>query len=376
MRYFLLGVEKIRIWADFAKSLGIIFKTEKSGCISFTACKSRIDFIKSAIQFSKSKVKTLIIIFKTVFFANFFPFSLKTDWKPFPKKYTQAFILRRTMVAFSIFWFSIYRYGIFYAIAFLLGYLWLAWLGKQAFIAPYPRVKKILTDNLEDLILVIALWVILWGRGGHVLIYGNGYYFTHLSEIFKVREGGMSFIWGIIGVVIAISIFSRFQKLKKSDFLLLFDMILIFVPLWILLWRCGNFLNQELYGIPISELSTQLAQLFQNLGLTHVYTKIDALPRVNTNFLSMLLEWATIFIIQLLTLRTYLKTKKIKIWILSTNFLLYYSIIRFLLEYLRADSQLEFIWLFTKSQWFFILFILIAIVIKLFLRTQKEKNLN
>ena len=280
------------------------------------------------------------------------------------------------MIAFSIFWFSIYRYGIFYTIAFLLGYLWLAWLGKQAFIAPYPRVKKILTENLEDLILVIALWVILWGRGGHVLIYGNGYYFTHLSEIFKVREGGMSFIWGIIGVVIAITIFSRFQKLKKSDFLLLFDMILIFVPLWILLWRYGNFLNQELYGITISELPSQLAQLFQNLGLTHIYTKIDTLPRVNTNFLSMLLEWATIFIIQLLTLRTYLKTKKIKIWILSTNFLLYYSIIRFLLEYLRADSQLEFIWFFTKSQWFFILFILIAIVIKLFLRTQKEKNLN
>ena len=278
------------------------------------------------------------------------------------------------MVAFSIFWFSIYRYGIFYAIAFLLGYLWLAWLGKQAFIAPYPRVKKILTDNLEDLILVIALWVILWGRGGHILIYGNGYYFTHLSEIFKVREGGMSFIWGIIGVVIAIAIFSRFQKLKQSDFLLLFDMILIFVPLWILLWRCGNFLNQELYGIPISELPRRLAQLFQNLGLTHIYTKIDTLPRVNTNFLSMLLEWAMLFFIQLRSLKTYLKTKKIKIWILSTNFLLYYSIIRFLLEYLRADSQLEFIWFFTKSQWFFILFTLIAIVIKLFLRTQKEKK--
>jgi len=37
-------------------------------------------------------------------------------------------------------------------------------------------------------------------------------------------------------------------------------------------------------------------------------------------------------------------------------FFVWYSIVRFLLEYRRTDSQLEFVGLLTKSQWFFLLF--------------------
>ena len=61
-----------------------------------------------------------------------------------------------------------------------------------------PKIQRFLTEGLEDLLLSIAIGVIFGGRLGHVLIYGDGYYFEHGQEIFKIWEGGMSFIGGIL----------------------------------------------------------------------------------------------------------------------------------------------------------------------------------
>lgn len=217
------------------------------------------------------------------------------------------------MVAFQLFGFSIYWYGIFYALAFLLGYFGLAWIGRQKWFVSQSQVQYFLSEGLENLILAIAIGVLLGGRLGHVLIYGNGYYFEHLGEIFKVREGGMSFIGGIIGVVLSISLLCWIKKLTKKDFLMLFDLILIFVPLGIFFGRFGNFLNQELYGIPASELPNWLNQIFSSLGLVHHYAQVDELQRINTNFLSMLFEGLTLFGIQLWGFLYALKRKRRKI---------------------------------------------------------------
>lgn len=117
------------------------------------------------------------------------------------------------MVAFSIFGFSVYRYGIFYALAFLLGYLGLARIGKQNYFSKMPKLQSLLTDHLEDLILVIALGVIIGGRLGHILIYSEGYYFANPTAILKIREGGMSFIGGIMGVVSSVYLYLKVKKL-------------------------------------------------------------------------------------------------------------------------------------------------------------------
>ena len=130
-----------------------------------------------------------------------------------------------------------------------------------------PQVQYFLTEGLENLIFAIAMGVLVGGRLGHVLIYGEGYYFAHLTEIFKVWEGGMSFIGGIFGVVISIFLLCLMKRVSKKEFLVLFDLMLIFVPLGIFFGRFGNFLNQELYGIPLAELPDRLSQFFSSLGL-------------------------------------------------------------------------------------------------------------
>ena len=280
------------------------------------------------------------------------------------------------MVAFTIFWFSVYRYGIFYAISFILWYSWLSRVGKKEWFKNYPKVQYFLTNGLEDFLLVIALWVVLGWRLWHVLIYGNWYYFSHPAEILEVWKWWMSFIWWIIGVVICLFSYLFYKKASFRDVIILFDMVLVFVPLGILLWRLGNFLNQELYWIPITEIPWELAQVLTTLWLTHVYSQIDKFQRVNTNFLSMILEGLLILISQIILLIRMVRKKEYRVWQLSTSFLLYYSIIRFFLEYLRADSQQEFVWLCTKSQWFFVIFVLIAIVLKFYFNSRKEFHLS
>lgn len=270
------------------------------------------------------------------------------------------------MVAFTIFWFSIYRYGIFYAIAFIFWYFWLSRVGKKQWFKNYPKVQFFLTEGLEDFLLVIALWVVFWWRLGHVLIYNASYYFLHPEEIIQVRKWWMSFIGGILGVALCLWSFLYYKKVSWKDMLILFDIVLVFVPLGIFLWRFGNYLNQELYWVPISDLPAQLGNVLSSLWLSHVYSHVDKLQRVNTNFISMMLEWLLIVVIQAITLAKMVNKKEYRVWQLSTNFLLYYSIIRFLLEYLRADSQLEFVGFCTRSQWFFLCFILLAGYLKIF----------
>ncbi|MDO4713659.1 MAG: prolipoprotein diacylglyceryl transferase [bacterium] len=217
------------------------------------------------------------------------------------------------MVAFSIFGFSVYWYGIFYALAFLLGYIALAWIGKKGFFAGYPKLQKLLTEQLEDLIFTIAVGVVLGGRLGHILIYGEGYYFQHWEAILKIWEGGMSFIGGIFGVLISIFVFFRLQGLSKRDYLMTFDLMLIFVPLGIFLGRFGNFLNQELYGIPVEQLPSWISSFLTGFGLTHMYPKVDQLLRVNTNLLSMLLEGMLLLVLQVSVFWRQIKKRQRKV---------------------------------------------------------------
>ena len=284
-----------------------------------------------------------------------------------------SFFLVLQMVAFQVFGFSVYWYWIFYALAFLVGYFWLAFLGKKQRFSKNPTLHYFLTEGLESLMITLVLWVMVWGRLGHVLIYGEGYYRQHLIKIFAVWEWGMSFIGGIIGVLLGVLLLIRKKKWGKKEFFLLFDILLLFVPLGILLGRLGNFLNQELYGIPIMQLSAALSSLFTTLNLTHIYPLVDPLVRVNTNFLSMIFEGGLLlFGVWLLFFSQYKKNQR-NVWSISVFFLFFYSLIRFFLEYLRADSQLEFIWVFTKSQWFFLVFMVISLGITYFLYKKKKE---
>ena len=218
--------------------------------------------------------------------------------------------------------------------------------------------------------LCIFLGVLLWWRLGHVVIYDFQYYWSHPGDIFKIWQWWMSFIGGIFGVTITLAILSWIKRFTGKELLLLGDLIFAILPFGIMVGRIGNFLNQELYGIVVSDwlprLWYPLFSLLNDLNVFHVYAQIDTQLRVNTNFISSFFEWLVLLIVTMSIIRTRVKRKAPQPGQIVGIFFIGYSFIRFLLEYLRADSQLEFHGRFSVSQRFFIGFFMVGVAILAF----------
>ena len=275
------------------------------------------------------------------------------------------------MIAFSIGSVNIYRYGIFYFLAFLVGYVFFHRIAKKnIFWTKFPGVQTFLQHNIDDLMLCIFFGVLIGWRLGHVIIYDFPYYWSHPGDIFQVRRWWMSFIGWMIGVTLALAGLARKKKLKLKEIVFLFDIILAIVPFGIMVWRIGNFLNQELYGVVVSNrlprLWYPLFSLLNDVHIFHVYPQIDNQLRVNTNFLASFFEGFLLLVITMSIIHTRVRTKSPQPGKIVAVFLIAYSFIRFMLEYLRADSQLEFHGRFSVSQWFFIGFFIVGIAIFMF----------
>lgn len=128
-----------------------------------------------------------------------------------------------------------------YALAYLFGILIGWWLLKRI----CKKQNFSLTQNqLEDLVFYITLGIILGGRLGYVLFYGENI-FHNWFEVFEIWKGGMSFHGGAIGVIVALFCFVRRYKFA---FFKLSDIVVLVVPVGLFLGRLANFVNDELWG--------------------------------------------------------------------------------------------------------------------------------
>lgn len=99
--------------------------------------------------------------------------------------------------------------------------------------------------QIDDLLLWATLGIIVGGRLGYVLFYNPGYYLSEPAAIFAVWQGGMSFHGGMLGVIVAIMLFARRQKLSMLS---VADLIGAAVPIGLFFGRIANFINAELWG--------------------------------------------------------------------------------------------------------------------------------
>ena len=283
------------------------------------------------------------------------------------------------MIAFSIFGRDIYRYWIFYLIGFILAYFFLSFIWKKKYFHKFPNLQNLLKNDLETLFIILILWVLIWWILGHVIIYDFSYFINNPLNIFKIWQWWMSFIWWILGVVLWVTIFIWKKNFSRKEFIILLDLLCCILPLCIAFWRLWNFLNQELYWIVFNNSfwrTEWTIWTLTSLWFLHIYNKVDSLLRINTNLLSIIFEWILLFITLIIIFTKQIKSDKRKIWKIWVVFLLRYSTIRFLFEYIRQDSQSEFIWLFSKSQRFFIIFIIIGITIWIYLFRYPKENLE
>lgn len=140
-------------------------------------------------------------------------------------------------MSLEILWISVSPsfYGFMYAISFGICYYLIR------------RQKKMFIQHIDDLFLYVFAWVILGGRLGYVIFYNISHYISHPLEILAFWEGGMSFHGWVIGVIIAMYVFSL---RKKISFLMISDEVTRVIPIGLFFWRIGNYINKELLWFP------------------------------------------------------------------------------------------------------------------------------
>ncbi len=222
--------------------------------------------------------------------------------------------------------FTIHYYALLILFGMLLG-LFLTW--KRA----VKRGKSM--DFLIDALPWIFVGSILGARIWHIFtppqsMVEHGittrYYLTHLLEAIAIWKGGIGIIGAMAGGGLALWIFARKRKAPLNDWL---DIISPGLALAQSIGRWGNFINQEVYGLP-SDLPWAIPIDFQHRmpGYTEFATYHPLfLYEAIWSFLNMLfILWIG---------RRY--KEQLKSGSVFLIFLIFYGVGRVGLEFLRLD---------------------------------------
>ncbi|WNJ92133.1 prolipoprotein diacylglyceryl transferase [Bosea sp. 685] len=228
-------------------------------------------------------------------------------------------------VALSIGPLTVKWYGLAY-VAGLLGGWWYSrrlvsadplWAGRSR-----PKAEE-----LDDMILFVALGVVLGGRLGFVLFYDLQRYLSRPQDIIAIWQGGMSFHGGLLGAATGLWLFA---KRRGYPVLAMFDLASAVVPIGLFLGRIANFINAELWGRPAPGLPWGM--VFPNAG---------PLPRHPSQLYEAFAEGLLLFILLALVVRLGgLKRPGLVAGVFGMG----YAVARIVCEFFREpDPQLGFL---------------------------------
>jgi phosphatidylglycerol---prolipoprotein diacylglyceryl transferase len=244
-------------------------------------------------------------------------------------------------VAFHLGPLSVHWYGLMYLIGFLGGWMLLSYRLKH-------RASGFTLEQASDILFYTALGIILGGRLGYMLFYNFAELYAHPLVLFQVWKGGMSFHGGLIGVILALTLYARKVKKSLGD---ITDLIAPMVPIGLGAGRIGNFINGELWG---RVTDVPWAMIFPNAG---------GVPRHPSQLYEFFLEGVVMFLVLWL-----FSQKPRPRWAVSGLFLICYGIFRFFVEcYREPDEQVGYLvygWL-TEGQLLSIPMILLGLAMLL-----------
>lgn len=145
----------------------------------------------------------------------------------------------------------------YYGLAYLLGFVAAGWLLHR-----YHRDgrSKLETALIFDLMTYLIAGVVIGGRLGYFVLYQSETFLHDPLVIFRVWEGGMASHGGMLGVVIAMGLFSRKRDITFFE---IADLVVTVAPIGLFFGRIANFINGELWGKPAS---VPWAMIFEKTG--------------------------------------------------------------------------------------------------------------
>ncbi|WP_106206555.1 prolipoprotein diacylglyceryl transferase [Aliiruegeria haliotis] len=159
----------------------------------------------------------------------------------FPEPSPELFSITILGMEFALRW---------YALAYIGGLLIGWWMITRLLNRPalWPRdTPPMRPAQVEDLLTWVILGVILGGRLGFVLFYRPAYYLANPAQILAVWEGGMAFHGGLLGVIVAVWLYTGRHGIPRLGAA---DAMAIATPPGLFLGRIANFVNGELWGRP------------------------------------------------------------------------------------------------------------------------------
>ncbi|WP_293904012.1 prolipoprotein diacylglyceryl transferase [Phenylobacterium sp.] len=225
-------------------------------------------------------------------------------------------------------------YALAYVAGILLGWRYATGLLKNGKLWTH-RPAPFTPEQMDDLILWIAMGIIGGGRLGHVIFY------TPWSKIaadplsiFRVWEGGMSFHGGVIGVSIAMIVFAWRNKL---DLLRVADVVVAAYPIGHFLGRIANFINGELWG-RVTDVPWAMVFCNDQIRKTYGgYCPAGSLPRHPSQLYEAAFEGLVLFLI--LRWATHGAKLGNRRGVIVGIFLLFYGLFRIAIENLRQPDE-------------------------------------
>ncbi len=207
-----------------------------------------------------------------------------------------------------------------YSIAYLSGII-IGWR-LMIFQSGFFQSTKITKEQIDDLLIWIVIGIIVGGRLGYVFFYNFESYIDSPIEIPKVWLGGMSFHGGLIGVSIAMILFS---KINKLPLLRITDLVASVAPAGIGLGRIANFINGELWGRPTE------------VPWAMIFPTADKLPRHPSQLYEAIIEGLILLILLQILYRK--ETFANRSGLITGIFLTSYGICRIFIEFFREPDR-------------------------------------
>lgn len=253
-------------------------------------------------------------------------------------------------VAFHIGTWPVYWYGLMYLVGFAGGWAALSLRLKHS-------SRGITQAQLSDIIFYTAMGAIIGGRIGYMFFYDFHMLITAPWTLFETWKGGMSFHGGLLGVLAALYLCSRFMKLP---WLMIVDFIAPAVPIGLGAGRIGNFINGELWGRATT------------VPWGMVFPGADGAARHPSQLYEFVLEGIVLFIILWLYSR-----KPRPLGAVSGLFAIGYGVFRFFVEFFREpDAQIGYLafgWL-TEGQLLSVPLILVGIALMVWAYRRQGAN--
>lgn len=248
-------------------------------------------------------------------------------------------------VAFQIGGLTVQWYGLLIVCGMLLGLLYACWQAKKI---------GITSDDAVELFLWLIPLAIVFARLLYVIPRADEYFgnngldgWDKFVNVIAIWKGGITIIGGLVGGLLGAVFFSLRHK-KETNFLNVVDLVVVPVLIGQIVGRWGNFVNQEAFGLPITNEALQffpfgvyitdpsgVEDAFKSVVDSHIQAGGGGNWFCATFFYEGV--WNTIGAILCVLMWRKDYQKKYP-GILMIFYLFWYCIGRFWLEYLRMDA--------------------------------------